>query len=214
MAMVSSIRVSEGRIDLAGYPPGSRLHGWSGPGGKELGRLASFMGELELAQRWLNEIPPEIDPNSEALVSRALADAALLAFCRCFDFEHPLKPLKPKKVFSPEQRPKLERLRRVRNRSVAHDDQLSTGTFSLVANGPDYNAIEAVSLKLSAPFLSHGVELPALRELNAAALAWVRKEHWRVASEIVSAFNALPLSERMSAPDFTLNIEPKDHYGQ
>ncbi|WOJ89675.1 hypothetical protein RZS28_18135 [Methylocapsa polymorpha] len=197
---------------LDGYPDGATVHGIDSPEAKELRRLAVFMGELQIVERWLSLIPSDApqDTSDQTFVFAGLADAALLAFCRCFDLNHALRPLK-KKMLSLEQRDELERLQSIRNKLVAHDDQLFNGVFSLIVRSADLTAIEAVSLNLLTPFVALP-ELKALRALTQFVLEWVKQEHWRVASEIVQAFDAMPAAYRAAAPPFTINVQSKDHF--
>src|SRR5208283_3235571 len=119
--MVQGVRLENGKLVLDGYPDGATVHGVESPEAKELRRLAVFLGELQRVERWLGLIPndPPQDTSDQTFIFLGLADAALLGFCRCFDLDHPLKPLKKKKIFSLEQRDQLERLRNVRNKLVA-----------------------------------------------------------------------------------------------
>lgn len=209
---MEGVKMENGQIVLDGYPEGTTFHGLTTPLAESLKRLSVFMGELQQVEHWLRLIP-EGDPTTgdPAAISAGLADAALIGFCRCFDLNHPLKPLKPKRVFSPEQRDQLDRLKNVRNKLVAHDEQLTHGVFTLIARSRDLTAVEAVSLSLQAPF-SVLPDLARLRVLQQIALEWVRQEHWRVATEIVQAFDALPMIDRALAPHFSINVNEKDVY--
>lgn len=211
LIVVRGIRMENGSIVLDGYPEGATVHGIDSPEANELRRLAVFMGELQIVERWLSLIPSDApqDASDQAFAFAGLADAALLAFCRCFDLDHALKPLK-KKMLSLEQRDELERLRNVPNKLIAHDEQLFNGV-SLIVRSTDLTAIEAVSLNLLTPFVVLP-ELKALRTLSQFVLDWVKQEHWRVASEIVQAFDVMPAVYRAAAPPFRINIQPKDHF--
>ncbi len=211
--MVQAVRLEDGKLILDGYPEGATVHGIDSPEAKELRRLAVFLGELQRVERWLSLIPndPPKDASDQTFVFTGLADAALLGFCRCFDLDHPLKPLKKKKMLSPEQRDQLERLRNVRNKPVAHDNQLSNGVFSFIVRSKELTAIEAVSVNFVTPFAVHA-ELETLRALNQFVLSWVKQEHWNVASKIVQGFDAMPVACRAAAPPFTINVQPKDHF--
>jgi hypothetical protein len=146
--MVQGIRMENGGFVLDGYPDGATVHGVEGPAAQELRRLAVFMADLQCVVRWLSLIPGDLpqEPSDQTFAYVALADAALLAFCRCFDVTHALKPLKKKKMLSLEQRDQLKRLENIRNKLVAHDEQPFKGVFSLLVRSRDLTAIEAVSL--------------------------------------------------------------------
>lgn len=211
--MVQGVRMENGQMLLDGYPDGAAVHGIEGPTAKELRRLAGFVVELQKVVDWLKAIPAHLAHVNveQRLVFEGLADAALIAFCRCFDFDHPLRPLKQKGMLSIEQRDQRVRIRNVRNKLVAHDNQLFNGTFSLIVRSRDFAAIEAVSLSLVTPFVALS-ELDDLRSLGDVVQNWVKNEHERVATEIVRAYDASPLAERIAAPSFTFNVEPKDHF--
>jgi hypothetical protein len=206
--VVAGVRFENGQFILDGYPEGATVHGIEGPIPKEFRRLAVFRSEL--LSGWLSRIPRNLDVNSEERsVFEGLADAALIGFCRCFDSDHPLKPLKSKLIFSPEQRDQLDRLKAVRNKLVGHDEQLTTGVYSLIVRSKEQTAIEAVSLLLTVPFVGLA-ELVVLRGLSEHAFAWVRTETERIATQIVRDFDALPLEQRKAAPPFTINTEQRD----
>jgi hypothetical protein len=211
--VLQGIRFENGNILVDGYPEGATVHGIGGPLAEELRRLSAFRGELQAAARWLALIPNDAptSPSDQAHIFVGLTDAALLAFCRCFDFDRPLKPLKLKGMLSAEQRDQLERLRAVRNRLIAHDTQVSNGLISLIVMSREKTAIKAVSLSLDIPFLFLP-ELSILRTLSEFVLDWVKREHGRVATETVRAFNAMPLADRAAAPPFTIKVEGKDHF--
>ena len=148
--ILNGIRFQDGGVVLDGYPAGSTAHGIEGEHAHELRRLAVFMSDLRQAQECLALIPvgPPEQSSAPLVLCEALADAALLAFCRCFDKDHPLKPLEPAQVLALTQRSETERLRLVRNKVVAHDDRLFRGVFSLVVQNSDKICIEAVSMNL------------------------------------------------------------------
>jgi hypothetical protein len=211
--LVQGIRMENGQMLLDGYPDGAVVHGIEGPNAKELRRLSVFEAELHKVVGWLKLIPVDLAQINmdESLVFEGLADAALLAFCRCFDSDHPLRPLRQKGMLSLAQRDQLERIRAVRNKLVAHDEQLFNGTFSLIVRSRDFAAIEAVSLNLLTPFVALS-ELNDLRSLSGVVQNWVKNEHERVATEIVRTYDASPLAERVGAPPCTINVESKDHF--
>ena len=56
-------------------------------------------------------------------------------------------------------------------------------------------------------------EVETLRRLSAITFDWVKFEYERIATEIVQAHNALPMSERPSSGGFAINIgPPHDHF--
>ena len=211
--VIRGVRLENEKLLLDGYPDGASVHGVEGPNARELRRFSVFMAELEKVVHWLKLIPVDMAQISmdQSLVFEGLADAALLAFCRCFDSDHPLRPLKQKRMLSLAQRDQLERIRAVRNKLVAHDNQLFNGVFSVIVRSQEYAAIEAVSLNLLTPFVALS-ELNDLRSLSVEVLNWVKNEHERVATEIVRTYDAWPLAERVAAPPFKINIESKDHF--
>ena len=129
-----SFRFENGQFHLEGYPEGATIHGIDGTHADELKRLLLFRGELELVLRWLSIVFAQTSnaPQCGEELAAALCDASLVAFIRCFEYKHPLKPLKPRKLFEASDRDNFERLRVIRNKKVAHDNLLTTGTFALL----------------------------------------------------------------------------------
>lgn len=214
LEMIGKLRVEGGQIILDGYPDGSTVHGIEGIAADELRRLAIFKFELRLVQRLLTKISQSASGTTQedSDLTIGLSDAALLAFCRCFDFDHPLKPLKSKRIFSPQQRDAFDRLKNIRNWKVGHDKQLTNGTYSLLVLDKKGAAIEAVSLSLQVPF-SGMQELEELRTLSQIAMAWVEQEYERVAAQIVRTHNASPALERPAHAGFSINIlGPQDFF--
>jgi hypothetical protein len=202
------------QLTLDGYPEGTTFHGVDSLEAHKLKRLVVFRSYLEQVGGWLRLMPSDEELNGDAgHVASALADAALVAFCKCFDVGHKLKPLKAKKVFTPAQRDQLDRLKTIRNKLVAHDENPLNGLFTLVARSGDMRILETVSINLNVPFVFLP-ELQALRDLHKIALQWVADEHERVASIIVHGCNAMPLEERAAAPPFRIKTEINDVYGQ
>jgi hypothetical protein len=211
--LVRGVRMENDRFVLDGYPDGAVAHGIDGVLATEFRRLAVFRSELKIVGEWLSRIPVKFPLNSgDQVLFEALADAAIIAFSRCFDSSHPLKPLKAKRIFTIEQRDQLDRLRAVRNKLVAHDEHLTTGVFNLIVKSKELKAIEAVSMILSAPFLALP-ELRLLRTLSERALAWVDAEHENMAGQIVKAFDAWPLEQRGASLPFSIKFEERDQFG-
>lgn len=81
-----------GIVRPLGYPDAATVHGMQSADADELVRLKAFLKELYLVEQWLNMIPDDFrERPADAMLFSALADAALLAFCRCFDAKRPLK---------------------------------------------------------------------------------------------------------------------------
>lgn len=210
--MITGLRMESSGIILDGYPVGTTVHGIDSPEAHALRRMFVFMNELRQVGNWLCLIPADLPTEGDAThVATALADAALITFCRCFDVRHPLKPLKTKKLFTPKQRDQFERLKNIRNKMVAHDDNPSNGVFSLITRSVNMKAVEAVSISLNTPFVVFQ-DLNSLRILQDVAFKCVAIEHERVATEIVRNFVLAPLSVRASAPPFEIKVDSKDLY--
>jgi hypothetical protein len=207
--LIRGVRLENGHLMLDGYPVGATAHPMDSPDARDFRRLAAFGFELQEVVYWLDFIPSGA-PNESHRTFAALADAALIGFCRCFDPAHPLNPLK-QNMLSLEQRDQLERLRKVRNKLVAHNERLSDLTLSLIVRSKELTAIEVVALDLSVPFICLP-EMEMLRNLSRYVLDWVATEREKIASKIVQEFNALPALYRAAAPPVTINIESKDHY--
>ncbi|WP_146618731.1 hypothetical protein [Rhodoplanes elegans] len=210
--MTDAIRFEEGTVLFVESPDDTTVHLVEGPLAMELRRLGVFRSELAIVSEWLSRIPADIHPRSISQVDSALAEASLLGFCRCFDHKHPLRPLKPKRVFSPENRDNFDRLKAIRNQLIAHDSQLLTGVYSLIKKSRDHSAIKAFSFLISVPFLALR-EFEILRQLTEITSSWVHEEHERVSDKIVNLFNDLPIEQRKSTPPFTIQVgEPKDFF--
>jgi hypothetical protein len=209
------ILVENGELKILGYEDGATASGISGDLPNQLNRLMLFSSELRSVLRWLDLRTPASSNRSpdENDIATALADAALICFLRCYDYEHPLHPLKVKEVL-PNYRSELERLRNIRHQKVAHERLHTTGTYSLLVLRPDFTAIEAVTLQLSAPFEALAPDVTLLRKLADASLAWVTQRYEEIATEVVRAHNALPENERRSV-GFAINIgSPVDHFAK
>jgi hypothetical protein len=213
--LVQRVRFEDGYFVPEDYPEGTTVHGIDGSGAKELRRLFVFAEELHDVVRWLALIPSDlkVDPTDQTLVFTGLAEAALIAFCRCFDSKskHPFIQLKPKDIFSPEQRAQLKRIKTIRNKLVAHDERLYKSVFSLIILSKERTAIEAKSAHLHVRFLFLP-DLNNLRTLSQVVLDWVEKEFRRVEAEIVRYTNAKPLSERAAYPPFPITTEERDFF--
>jgi hypothetical protein len=199
--LLRGMRIEDGRIYLDGYPEGASVCGIGGQKAQELCRLVMFRGDLTAVLECLKA--------ADALelqhqIRESLCDAALVRFCSCFEGTSGLraKPLKQKKMFVSQDRKTLEKLRQIRNKLVAHNDHLYPGEFPLIVIDTDATAIEAVALKLDAPF-SVMSEVGDLRRFAEIALGWVMAEFEATASAVVSDFNALPISERRRLRDNT-----------
>ena len=216
--MVSSVslKVTDGRIELLGYPEGATVRGLSSsPQTTELCRLMLFRSDLVRVNEWLG-----LAQTTDELHREALCSAALVKFCCCFDGTAGLraKPLRRKDLFKGEDRQTFERLLQIRNKSVAHDEHLYPGEFPLIVLGTECSAIEALVLELSTPF-SAMYDVNALRRLASMTLEWVNEEFESVAKEIVDSVNSLPSELRRamrdSTPEFKINFsEPEDRFAR
>ncbi|WP_156964519.1 hypothetical protein [Methylocapsa aurea] len=210
--MFGGIRFENGSIVLDGYPADATVHGVDGKLSNELKRLSVFGADLLRALNWLDLATKSNSPNP---TEEALDESALLAFCRCFESTngHRLKPLKSKQVFNPDQRAKFERLKLIRNRVVAHDEQLFGGVFVLVVRSVGLTALDVLSLNLSTSFTDFP-EKGFLRELVGVACHWVELERTRVMNELKKEFDAKPVEFRAAAPPFKITPIPADPFSR
>jgi len=213
--LLRGIRVEDGRIKLDGYPEGASVRGLAVPKAQELCRLMVFRGDLNRVVEWLGAADAE---GRVGAAGEALCAAALVKFCSCFEGTAGLrsKPLKQKNILGSEDRKLLERLRQIRNKMVAHDEHLYPGDYPLLILDSEATAIEAVAFRLHAPFSAMS-EVDELRRLAEVALGWVVAEFERVATEIVSDFNANPVDDRCqlrdTTPEFKIEFgQPEDRF--
>jgi hypothetical protein len=193
--MIGKIRHDPGKgFILDGYPEGSALTGIVGVSADELARLSVFGSDLKHVVGWLREVQSD---DERHLIREATTIAALVKFCSCFESTSGLRqlPLKPSKIYNPSDRSLIEELRLIRNKAVAHDEQLFPANSVMVVFGPNANPIEAVCLAMRFPI--HGMtELSELPRLAEQALDWVGDEIERVCSEIITQMKSVSLAER------------------
>jgi hypothetical protein len=209
--MISSlrgIRFESGKFFLDGYPEGCSIRGLGVSKAQELSRFHLFKRDLDDVYEWIF-IAKNLDQNDSKV--EALYIAALIKFMSCFENTSGLrqKPLKQKNIFHSSDRACLQRLRRIRNKMVAHDEHLYPGEYPLIVLDGDAKAIEAVSFTIKAPFsgLSDIYDLDRLAQI---AKKWVDEAFENIATEIVTEVNSLTNEERVylrdTTPEFTINI--------
>lgn len=207
--MAKKIRLVDDQLVLHDdeWPLGATAHSIVGPDAEGFRRMVVFGTDLVSARDWLNALSQAGVEQAPTHIDQALYEAALVGFCRCFDSTAGLRarPLNPRRIFSPEQRQQFETMRTMRNRVVAHDEQLASATIAMVIKNAHHVAIEAVATNLSVSFSGFS-DSRFLRPLIDTALGWVEHERDRLARVIVDAFNALPLEVRAAAPAFTFQI--------
>ena len=211
--MLKGITASNGNLTFEGdSPPGSTMHEVGGPEADELRRMAVFSSDLQAARQWLDSLSVSVQ-QVPTTTDRALCNAALIAFCCCFESTSGLrrKPLNSKKVFAGEQRQQLERLITIRNQMVAHDEQFASHTAVLVVKSADHIASETLTYHLSFSLVAMN-ERKILNNLVDVALKWVRIKIDKLSKEITTAFNKLPLDQRSGFPAYSLQIVEGDPF--
>lgn len=203
------------RLILGGYPEGSTVHGLSPELGEPLLRLISFIGDLEKVTGWMALLDHHETPRA---AREAIFIAALIKLCGCFEGTSGVRrrPLRAKIIYSPEQRATLKRLKKMRDKMAAHDDQLYPGVFPLVVLDAGCTAIHAVALNLSVPLHAFEPEVRAVAQLSGRALEFASTEFEKAAQAITEAVDALDHTEKLqikSAGEFRLDIKDADLLG-
>jgi len=212
--MYRQIRQDGNVLSLDGYPDGAAVHGIAGPLPDEIKRLMVFAADLRKALEWLTNQPVPGEGKLPEAIAEAMDEAALLAFCRCFESTAGvrLRPLKAKKIFNADQRASFDRLRTIRNKVVAHDEQLTGALVPLMVKSKEFHALDALCIYLTAPF-SAFTERANLLELVQIAHDWVEAECNRIFDRITTEFDALPLEVRAADVRITLTPEAVDVFG-
>ena len=155
------------------------------------------------------------DFTNDNSIREALAVAALVRFCGCFESTsgHRSKPLKIKKIFQLSDRQIFEALKLLRNKLVVHDEQLYPNHTPWVVVGPAGAAIEAGVLGMGFRLVDM-VESDQFLTLAQVALAWVANEFDHVSSQVVEEINSLPpdmiLQQVNAAGPLKITIETKN----
>ncbi|WP_131113398.1 hypothetical protein [Lichenihabitans psoromatis] len=166
---------------------------------------------MRKAKRWLDLISSDI-ARPATPTEEALYEASLIIFCRCFKGAGGIRqrPLKPKQVFSQIQRGQFELLKIIRDRMVAHDEQLASATVALLIRSKEHYALDVLSSNFSVPF-SAIMERKYLIGLVETVLDWLDIERHKLASDLKSWFDQMP-EDRVSAPAFKLDIIEGDPF--
>jgi hypothetical protein len=206
--VVQEIRAENGSLVLHGYPEGATVHGIEGPGVATAHRIHG----------WTTERSPLAQAHSQRRFGGNFRSSfhicrlgwrGIVSILPLLRFGSPFKAFEKESAFSRSERPTWTA--QERQKLVAHDDQGANGVFSLIVRSRDLTAIEAVSLSLPTPFVVLP-ELKTLRSLSQFVFDWVKKEHGRVAGEIVQAFDMMPAYDRAAAPPFGIKVETKDYF--
>jgi hypothetical protein len=116
-----------------------------------------------------------------------------------FDWDIRGRPLSRKLIFDRSLRPKFEDLVFVRNKLVAHDEQLYGFLAPGVVRGPDLRALDTVIVKGSV-VLSAMPQAEHLKKLATVTYDWLKEEQERLRCIATDEFNALSMEERARAP--------------
>ncbi len=196
--------------------PDVHLVEMTGEAVKILKRLTVFRAFLEDTNKWLEAIPTDFTPpngphSEQTKVWEALADAALISFCKCFDKKHPLKPLNLK-MFTLEERDKIETLITMRNKTVAHDDQKASMTFVIASIHLDGSALDVASIHLSSSFYS-SYDMKVLKHLSSKAFELVDKEHQITIKNALSTLKSQPPEVAQLPKSITIGVRRTDRFG-
>lgn len=181
------------------------MHGLALPKGQELCRLLLLYAQMCQVMSWLETA---MDASLDGGIREGVAIAAWVRFCGCFESTAGLRaqPLQPKKIYAKADRPLIEMFRQIRNKVVAHDEQLFPSSSPLVVLDGDGFAIEAVAMGASYPV--HGFEpLGQMARLARIAAEWLEAEADRVGTEIVATINGLPFAVRQMQRDSATPFE-------
>jgi hypothetical protein len=180
-------------------PAGHSLHPVKSATGDELRRLAAFDWDIRRALDWLAAAQ-----SMQGTARDGLYSAALISFVRCFEKPERAgrdqrRPLSQKLIFDRSLRPKFEDLVFVRNKLVAHDEQLYGFLAPGVVRGPDLRALDTVIVKGSV-VLSAMPQAEHLKSLATVTYDWLKEEQERLRCIATDEFNALSMEERARAP--------------
>lgn len=170
---------------IEGLPDGCTPHPINSTLGARVGRAAHYATELMKIRSWLT-----LAGSSEVAISEALAMAAIVRFCACFERGggHRERPLK-QKILTPEGRVTFRKLLLIRNKMVAHDEGLFPMDKTLLVL--DADAIPHSKLGVSAWFnLFDLPEVKEMHELVGMALTWVDAENESASNELLEQARA------------------------
>jgi len=174
---------------------------------EELSRLYIYQTDINDACNWLESAKKlqDSDHNKEAFYI-----AALIKYRTCFEGSLGLrkKPL-PTKIFNQDDRKIHERLRKIRNKIVAHDDHLYPGEIPLIVINNNGLAMDAICFRVTVPFNAMK-EAEGLGRLALLTKEWVDIECKKIAKKIVDEINAMPQEQRhqirKQASQFTIKF--------
>ena len=204
--MIGTLRHEPGKgFILDGYPEGSTVHGLALPEGQDLCRLLILYSEMRQVMSWLETA---INASLDGGIREGMAVAAWVRFCGCFESTAGLRaqPLQPKKIYTKADRPLIEIFRQIRNKVVAHDEQLFPSNSPLVVLNADGLAIEALAMRASYPLHCRD-QLGEMARLAKIASEWLEAEADRVGAEIVAKINGLPFTLRQMQRDSAVPFE-------
>jgi len=200
---------ANGRFALEGYPDGATVHCLATCQGQEFIRLATFARDLEQLIEWL-----DLSADGAPQTREAQFIAALIRFCGCFRSTSGIrqKPLSVRRIFEPQDRKIFSKIKNIRDKMAAHDEQLYASAYPLFVLDGEGKAIHTIAFMMH-PIVHSLKEGDDLLRLASIALKWVRVEFDKVSAEIVNFIDALPLARRLrikESPEFQIRINRKD----
>jgi len=181
------------------------VHGLALPKGQELCRLLLLYAQMCQVMSWLETA---MDASLDSDIREGMTVGAWVRFCGCFESTAGLRaqPLQPKKIYAKADRPLIEMFRQIRNKVVAHDEQLFPSSSPIIVLNADGFAIEALAMGASYPV--HGFDqLSEMARLAKIAAEWLESEADRVGTEIVATINGLPFAVRQMQRDAAAPFE-------
>jgi hypothetical protein len=180
---------------------------------EKLRRLAVFQKDLSIALLLLkfareNSAFGEGADEGSQTMQESLYDAALIAFLRCFESTAGVRvqPLSPKKIFVPVDRVKFKKLVAIRNKIVAHDEQIFGSVEVFVGRKIDFHAAGTATMVTSVTFFGMH-EATSFEDLVKTAFSWTEKEADHLKAKIIEQYEALPLETRMALQPFVQKFE-------
>ena len=175
----------------------------------KLRRLAIFQRDLGATLQLLDfagtdPVPNESTDGISRTVQDGLYDSALVLFMRCFEPTQGLRtqPLNAKRIFTPLDRAKFKKLGVIRNKIVAHDEQLFGTVNVLIARRPDLTA-GAIATWISGVSFFAMEESKYLKDLAQVAFDWIDKEASHLKARIIREYEALSPEARAALQPFT-----------
>ncbi len=174
----------------------------------QLRRLAVFQRDLNAALDLLNfagdtPAPSENQTGMSRTIQEGLYDAALVLLVRCFEPTSGLRtqPLSIKKVFSPPERVKFKKLLTIRNKIVAHDEQLFGSVNVLIARQIDMS-LQAIATMITGVTFFAMKERRDIKPLVKSAIVWTENATSPLRAKISREYDALPFGDRMALQPF------------